>query len=155
MFLSLRLIFPFVVICSLFLASRPLTLGLSILILALSTAIAITIPTTSWFGIITFLIYVGGIIVIFSYFTALSPNQHLNIWLMLKSSIITLLILIPRTLQFNATTLSINSLSPRLNLIYINTNIFLLLFFGAVLFFTLVAVVKISRQEIAPLRPFN
>lgn len=32
-----------------------------------------------WFGFIIFLIYIGGILVIFAYFTAIQPNQEIRI----------------------------------------------------------------------------
>lgn len=155
MSLYFSLILSISIICSLFLASSPLTIGIWILVLALTVATTIALALSSWFGIITLLIYIGGIIVIFSYFAALSPNQHLNLGPIIKTSLITLVLLLSTTQLFFSPSLSPAGAAPKLTFIYQQENLSLLLFFAAVLFFALVAVVKISRRERGPLRPFK
>ena len=72
---SLLLSFTF----SVLLTSSPLLLGIWILSTALTISAFIGLTTLSWVGFLVFLIYVGGILVIFAYFTAIQPNQFLQI----------------------------------------------------------------------------
>jgi len=56
------------------LISQPLTLGLVIIMLALFNCILISLFGSRWYGYILFLIFVGGLLVIFAYVAALCPN---------------------------------------------------------------------------------
>nr|UYX79097.1 NADH dehydrogenase subunit 6 [Turris chaldaea] len=56
------------------LMSQPLSLGLSIMLSTLLMCIISAMTLSSWYGYILFLIYVGGLLVMFSYVAALSPN---------------------------------------------------------------------------------
>lgn len=53
---------------------QPLRLGLVIIISTLLICFIRAIILSSWYGYILFLIYVGGLLVIFAYVAALSPN---------------------------------------------------------------------------------
>ena len=64
---SLSLIFP--------LMAQPLSLGLAIIISTLFICLLRAIFLSSWYGYILFLIYVGGLLVMFAYVAALSPNM--------------------------------------------------------------------------------
>jgi len=55
----------------------PIRLGATVLCSAVFVASSLTLISTGWFGLITFIIYVGGMLVIFAYFAALQPNQHI------------------------------------------------------------------------------
>nr|YP_009470506.1 NADH dehydrogenase subunit 6 [Indothais lacera]AVF96934.1 NADH dehydrogenase subunit 6 [Indothais lacera] len=54
--------------------SQPLSLGLVVMISTLFMCISSAITLSSWYGYILFLIYVGGLLVMFAYVAALSPN---------------------------------------------------------------------------------
>nr|ATZ70297.1 NADH dehydrogenase subunit 6 [Conus vulcanus] len=54
--------------------SQPLSLGLVIMILTLFMCLVSSMTTSAWYGYILFLIYVGGLLVMFAYVAALSPN---------------------------------------------------------------------------------
>nr|YP_010985477.1 NADH dehydrogenase subunit 6 [Unedogemmula leucotropis]WOK81721.1 NADH dehydrogenase subunit 6 [Unedogemmula leucotropis] len=56
------------------LMSQPLSLGLTIMLSTLLMCIISAMTLSSWYGYILFLIYVGGLLVMFSYVAALSPN---------------------------------------------------------------------------------
>ena len=60
------------------LAIAPLPLGLSLLLARVFLALQTAIMVPTWVGLIIFLIYVGGLLVIFSYFIAIQPNQQLG-----------------------------------------------------------------------------
>nr|QHD26797.1 NADH dehydrogenase subunit 6 [Murex trapa] len=53
---------------------QPLSLGLMIMISTLLMCVVASITLSSWYGFILFLIYVGGLLVMFAYVAALSPN---------------------------------------------------------------------------------
>ena len=66
-----------ITISSLFLLplmSQPLRLGIIIIVSTLIICITSAITVSSWYAYILFLIYVGGLLVIFAYVAALSPN---------------------------------------------------------------------------------
>nr|YP_002213584.1 NADH dehydrogenase subunit 6 [Rapana venosa]ABV66264.1 NADH dehydrogenase subunit 6 [Rapana venosa]AIM46735.1 NADH dehydrogenase subunit 6 [Rapana venosa]UYK51664.1 NADH dehydrogenase subunit 6 [Rapana venosa] len=54
--------------------SQPLSLGLVVMVSTLFMCVASAITLSSWYGYILFLIYVGGLLVMFAYVAALSPN---------------------------------------------------------------------------------
>nr|WNO19114.1 NADH dehydrogenase subunit 6 [Concholepas concholepas] len=54
--------------------SQPLSLGLVVMMSTLFMCITSAITLSSWYGYILFLIYVGGLLVMFAYVAALSPN---------------------------------------------------------------------------------
>lgn len=138
---------------SIILALSPLTIGLWILILALFTATVTALSISSWFGFIVFLIYIGGILVIFAYFAATQPNQQLKLAIPLSATVITAILLPtyinPSTVnQFPRKSWWISSL-------YDITNISSLTFLALTLFLALIRVVKVSYLNRSPLRPFS
>jgi len=143
-------------IFSLVLATSPLLLGLWILLISLSFTSLLRLVSASWLAIFLFLIYVGGLLVIFSYFVALVPNQILernNILLILLitfTALIFILIKTPILFPIEITTLPQTPIAA----LYYPTNIPILTFLAITLFFALVAVVKICAKSNAPLRPF-
>lgn len=158
---QMSLLFIFMTVSLSFILSSaltPLTLGLWVLLFAFLISLTTANLISSWFGLIIFLIYIGGLLVIFAYFSAVTPNQQLD----LNPSLILFIIfslfltvnadLFYRTNLFN--TFSTSALAPPITTILINHNIPLLLILGVVLFLALVAVVKVSRLTAGPLRPF-
>ena len=135
-------------------AINPLTLGLLILLLALLLSIIFSISISSWVALLIFLIYIGGILVIFSYFVAITPNQNLSV-----ISVLRILLSSIFTLGFISTTLNI--LTPinliyttQTNIMYEKYNISVLIMLALILLFTIVVVVKVSIHNKGPLRPF-
>merc|ERR1719334_1201504 len=55
--------------------AQPLSLGLAIIVSTLFMCLLRAMLLSSWYGYILFLIYVGGLLVIFAYVAALSPNM--------------------------------------------------------------------------------
>nr|AWL21440.1 NADH dehydrogenase subunit 6 [Spathoderma clenchi] len=58
-------------------ALQPLGFGLTILLMAAITALMMALLFSSWYGVITFLIYVGAILIMFCYMTIMSTNTSL------------------------------------------------------------------------------
>nr|UWT52306.1 NADH dehydrogenase subunit 6 [Neomphalidae sp. Hatoma] len=57
---------------------HPLSLGLCILLCSLVSCFLVGLLSHSWFGFILFLIFVGGLLVMFAYVSALSPNVYFS-----------------------------------------------------------------------------
>nr|BAN70247.1 NADH dehydrogenase subunit 6 [Chrysomallon squamiferum] len=68
--MSFFLVFPIMM--------HPLSLGLCILLCSLSSCMLIGTLSYSWFGFVFFLIFVGGLLVMFAYVAALSPNVYFS-----------------------------------------------------------------------------
>nr|YP_009422149.1 NADH dehydrogenase subunit 6 [Cipangopaludina ussuriensis]ASR74855.1 NADH dehydrogenase subunit 6 [Cipangopaludina ussuriensis] len=60
------------------LMAQPLSLGFCIMMLTLLMCMLIGVFLSSWYGFILFLIYVGGLLVMFAYVVALIPNILMN-----------------------------------------------------------------------------
>lgn len=133
----------------------PFSMAITILLVALSVSGLYAILYSSWLAFLLFLIYVGGILVIFSYFLAIIPNQHqFNYY----STIIPLLsitifilfsIFIPDTW-----TSSIPNYSSLTTIIFNSYNLSTLILLVLILLFTMIVVIKACKIEKGPLRSF-
>jgi len=132
----------------------PIIITLIIILIRLLLALIFRISISSWYAFLIFLIYVRGILVIFSYFTATSPNQSA---LHIKSTTLALATLIiaitPVIININAPTIYINRL--QLTNIYSAQNIFILIIITLILLFTIVIIVKLTTRSKGPIRPFK
>lgn len=130
----------------------PIRLGALILSTALFVATALSILSTRWFGLITFIIYVGGMLVIFAYFAALQPNQQIVswAWVIFPSTLIVITIITYGTYPLIWAPHSINTRQ----FYQFNTYIIPILM-ALILFLALIIVVKTSRADDGPLRPFS
>lgn len=134
-------------------ASTPASLSINIWIIALLTACLISYCSSPWFGFIIFLIYIGGMLVIFAYFTAINPNQYIsttiiNIFLPAILWLIILPLIMPAL-----PIITYNPLTLPPALILIKYGPILILTF--LLFFTIVAVAKITPSYTGALRPLR
>lgn len=130
----------------------PIHLGLTILIIALSTSIIFALINSSWIAFLLFLIYVRGILVIFAYFIAISPNIETNFTKPIFLIIPTLLIfIIIRTTIYSINTNFISNT----NTFYSLSNGSTLIILALTLLLTIIIVVKITSSNKGPLRPFN
>lgn len=137
---------------SIILTWTPLTLGIWIIILALSISILISSIISTWFSLIIFLIYIGGILVIFAYFVAIQPNQQLYIIIPFFIILITICIIPIYRQKTLITNIYTNNWWVRR--IFELINIPSLTLLALVLFLALITVVKITYINRAPLRPF-
>lgn len=139
---------------SLLLCSSPLAIGITILSIALLIALSYTLILSSWFGLLIFLIYIGGILVIFSYFVALIPNQPLisisNLNILMASIIVTLFL----TRLLESCPLIIHIESNFTEVIYKPQNTYILILLAIILLLIIVITVKITHRSSGPLRAF-
>lgn len=144
-------------ILSTLLTINPATLRIWLILSAAILSITLGLSFTSWFGLILFLIYIGGILVIFSYFVVIQPNQRLEIKPLIITTITTLIIL---TAVFNyqpkiSYPLPSSSRETPPFLLLIPNALIILLILAIILFLALVAAVKITKLQEGPLRPFS
>nr|YP_010693851.1 NADH dehydrogenase subunit 6 [Tachina punctocincta]WCD42081.1 NADH dehydrogenase subunit 6 [Tachina punctocincta] len=153
---------------------HPLAMGLILLIQ--TTLISLTsglLSKTFWFSYILFLVFIGGMLVLFIYVTSLASNEmfSLSIKLMMISLLIIFIMMtsmyfMDKNLLMQYKNLEMNSIynmnsyimenSLSLNKLYnYPTNIMTILLMNYLLI-TLIAVVKITKLFKGPLRPmFN
>lgn len=132
-------------------ARSPIRLGVIVLFIALFTAFFLASYLSGWFGLITFIIYIGGILVIFAYFAALQPNQHITSPAIFILPVIVIIRYIIVTL---ITPIIYNSSIPTITILILSPYFLLFLGLALLLFLALIAVVKVSRSHEGPLRPF-
>nr|YP_010046566.1 NADH dehydrogenase subunit 6 [Coquillettidia linealis]QPJ78445.1 NADH dehydrogenase subunit 6 [Coquillettidia linealis] len=153
---------------------HPLAMGLILLIQTFFTCLLTGLfMKTFWFSYILFLIFMGGMLVLFIYVTSLSSNEIFSLSLKLTLSI-TLMILLFSTIllmsdkmmtifpHINQEMTSINIVNSLFNenMISLNklynfpTNLITILLINY-LFLTLLVAVKITKKNYGPLRPMN
>lgn len=134
-------------------ALNPITIGISILTIALTLAIIYGLTLSSWIAFLLFLIYIGGILVMFAYFVALSPNQQIN-KLSITPSLIFIISIFTVILYIQVYPRITPTFQFLINTFYTNINTSLLILLAIILFLTIVVVVKIVTNNKGPLRPF-
>ena len=150
--LSIRIL---VLTITFYISSNPLSIGVIVLRVALTSTLIISLTLSSWICFLVFLIYIGGILVLFSYFVAITPNipiptLYINISILALTPIILAVVLsFPYTIP--------QSSQPELfiQFIYITNNFSMLVILALILFLTIVIVVKLVSIKRGPLRPFN
>ena len=136
--------------------SSPILLGVWIIIFAFFTSLGLRRFLTSWLGLIMFIIYIGGLLVMFAYFVALTPNPIIKgvpvfIFLLATTALlITLFFIYPPLFQKRGASLS---QAPLIRFLTINPSTVVTL--ALVLFLALVAVVKLCATTSSPLRPYS
>nr|ART64876.1 NADH dehydrogenase subunit 6 [Neritina violacea] len=161
------------IICSMLLAlifampmmMQPLSLGLCIMGISLFWCVLLGLTYSSWFSYVLFLIYVGGLLVMFVYVAALAPNTLFSslkslVGITTISALLFPLILIytPKDLSFLYDNLSLEYYSENMKtgiLMISSSNISMLIGLGLILLMNLLAVVKVCYYQQGPLRPYN
>ena len=143
--------------------TQPLLFGLMIIISVSLIATVVALTLSSWYAYTIFIIFVGGLLVIFAYVSALIPNDlfwpprlsyYIQIFLILTSlSLLTFKIITPNFSNLRIIMWS-SSIKTAANLYFLR-NFTLLLLLILVLLFILTLVVKICSIQLGPLRPFN
>nr|YP_010258380.1 NADH dehydrogenase subunit 6 [Tonoscolex birmanicus]AGW95953.1 NADH dehydrogenase subunit 6 [Tonoscolex birmanicus] len=139
----------------LFLSTTPIMLGINILALALTLSATLASSMSSWYAFLVFLIYIGGMLVMFAYFLALTPNQQMPT----KSNMMYLIVTIMTTITVIAATNMKNPLPEEIHqgnlYLYSFSSCSMLMMLALILLLTMVIVVKLTTLSKGPLRPFN
>nr|YP_003204700.1 NADH dehydrogenase subunit 6 [Oxymeris dimidiata]ACF04833.1 NADH dehydrogenase subunit 6 [Oxymeris dimidiata] len=147
------------------LMGQPLSLGLVIMMSTLFMCVVSAITLSSWYGYILFLIYVGGLLVMFAYVAALSPNVLFGkgtpaIFFGVSMSFFGLIMYFYPLIDLSSLSLAgdysdfkflklygVEMVSPDM--------ISILIGLGIVLLINLIVVVKVCYYQRASLRPFS
>jgi len=132
-------------------SNNPINLRLVIVVISIILTVMIRINISSWYAIILFLIYVGGIIVIFSYFVRLTSNDSIILKRNIHFILIPLICIKINSPQEPVTVFTISQIST----IYLPKNIIILLLITLILLIIIVIVIKIVKIDNGPLRGFN
>nr|YP_009454225.1 NADH dehydrogenase subunit 6 [Gynaephora jiuzhiensis]ATY48754.1 NADH dehydrogenase subunit 6 [Gynaephora jiuzhiensis] len=158
-----------------FFFNNPLSMGFMILIQTILMCLLLgMLNKTYWFLYILFLIYLGGLLIIFIYISSITSNELFNPSMNLKTLFIFLLMSIFYILYFKINKfflmnfsfnsdmnnlfsmsnlfININLNIINLNKIYNNHTFFIMLMLMIYLFITLIAMVKITNIFYGPLR---
>nr|YP_009538114.1 NADH dehydrogenase subunit 6 [Athyma ranga]AYN60896.1 NADH dehydrogenase subunit 6 [Athyma ranga] len=159
----------------LFFINHPLTMGLLILLQTLLTClISGMLINTYWFSYILFLVFLGGLLVLFIYVSSVASNELFKINLISKFSMIYILFIMIFSFffknnliwmnfyfndeminLFNSTLFFNNEYNFNLSKLYNKQNYWMMLMMIIYLFITLIAIVKITNIFFGPLRSFN
>lgn len=137
------------------LATNPLTIGIIILLTALILAITFAYSISSWIAFLIFLIYIGGILVIFSYFVSIIPNQTISIIYNMAIISTSFILILAVSVLLNLSPQITISDHIHINSIYTSPNIPTLILLASLLLFTIIVVVKLTILSKGPLRPFS
>ena len=133
------------------LLNNPINLTIIILIIAALTSLTYRLTISSWFRLILLLIYIGGIIIIFSYFISLNSNDPIFI----KSKLYLILIPIIIIKRYNLHICLPVFYRSQVHVIYLTKNIPILLFIRIILLLIIIIVIKIVKTNNGPLRGLN
>nr|YP_010429045.1 NADH dehydrogenase subunit 6 [Limenitis sulpitia]USO21467.1 NADH dehydrogenase subunit 6 [Limenitis sulpitia] len=159
----------------LYFINHPLAMGILILIQTLLTClISGMLINTYWFSYILFLIFLGGLLVLFIYVSSVASNELFKIHFSEKFSYIYIIFimifsilyknnLIWMNFSFNDEMINFfysnlffnNEYNFNLSKLYNKQNYFLMMMLIIYLFITLIAIVKITNIFFGPLRSFN
>jgi hypothetical protein len=134
--------------------NTPISLGLTILLIAITTSLLFASLNSSWIAFLIFLIYIRGTLIIFAYFVAIAPNKTIFFPIQIPIIISTLPLII--LLTYNSTTLiNYSTFIIQTNTFYRKLSIPILIIIALILLITIIIVVKISSSTKGPLRSFN
>ena len=150
---SLLFFLTLLITSTIIILTNPISIGLSILFLALVITVSTSSFSSSWLAFLIFLIYISGILVLFAYFVSLTPNQQPNTNIIIYiisplSSLLFIFILINCKHPINFVS------NWDISEIYNTANRLILIIIALTLLLTIIIVVKLSTLTKGPLRPF-
>nr|UZT67815.1 NADH dehydrogenase subunit 6 [Erpobdella octoculata] len=147
-------LFLFVLSSMTMIMNSPVLLLFNILMMALTISWLTGAMFSSWYSFLVFLIYIGGMMVMFSYFVALSPNQYLKIKSVTFMMMLAMLMIsLPTFYSYNPAEFNNNNKFDSLYL-YSPVLVPILLFMIILLLMMMLIVVKMINTSKGPLRPF-
>nr|QNE85887.1 NADH dehydrogenase subunit 6 [Ophiogomphus cecilia] len=150
--------------------NHPMNMGILLLIQTLMTCMLTGLMShTPWFSYILFLVFLGGMLVLFIYMTSIASNeifQKSNYLIMIITSTIIMFIMFILMLM-DPMMISVNNTSEAMNMnymfknheslmlsnLYNMPNAMITLFMVMYLFLTLIVIVFITKSHQGPLRP--
>nr|QGZ10041.1 NADH dehydrogenase subunit 6 [Eisenia spelaea] len=154
MILTLYMLMMITTTFTLYLATTPIMLGGCILMMSLLLSAVFASFLSSWFAFLIFLIYIGGMLVMFAYFLALTPNQQMTYSSNLLYMLISMLTLTSLVYYSNIKIPTMLQFSQGNSTLYLANTCPLLIVLALVLLLTMIIVVKLTTISKGPLRPF-
>uniref|UniRef100_A0AAU7YQH1 NADH dehydrogenase subunit 6 n=1 Tax=Amynthas bubonis TaxID=3229772 RepID=A0AAU7YQH1_9ANNE len=139
----------------LYLSTTPIMLGINILAMALLLSATLATSMSSWYAFLVFLIYVGGMLVMFAYFLALSPNQQMPTKMNTIYMVMTMTTLMVVSTLTDMKMFIPQETSQDNSYLYSTGTAPILVLLALILLLTMVIVVKLTNRSGGPLRPFN
>nr|YP_010610678.1 NADH dehydrogenase subunit 6 [Cirrothauma magna]WAP91433.1 NADH dehydrogenase subunit 6 [Cirrothauma magna] len=145
---------------------QPLSLGFMVMLVSIISSVLVSFITYSWYGFMLFLVYIGGLLIMFMYIISLIPNLiflSMKIFFFFFVYMVGIFLVVFFSL-YNYMDLGVmdffymnmNNMSMgNSGLIMINYNFFCYVLLGMLLLFVLISVVKICYYCDGPLRVFK
>nr|YP_009110143.1 NADH dehydrogenase subunit 6 [Hydrobasileus croceus]AIW64837.1 NADH dehydrogenase subunit 6 [Hydrobasileus croceus] len=147
--------------------SHPMNMGITLLMQTLlMCAMTCLMSYSSWFSYILFLVFIGGMLVLFIYMTSIASNEMFKkslYFLTIMSMMLMMVMLMIMMSDPMMTMMSINEdfmmdmykYKTTMNSLYNNPASLVTIFMVLYLFFTLIIIVYITKYNKGPLRPMN
>nr|YP_009648963.1 NADH dehydrogenase subunit 6 [Acisoma panorpoides]QDA21646.1 NADH dehydrogenase subunit 6 [Acisoma panorpoides] len=145
---------------------HPMNMGIMLLLQTLMLCVLISLMSyNSWFSYILFLVFLGGMLVLFIYMTSIASNELFKkslyipiIMYLMIIMLVSLMLMMDPSLSIKMITEStINSETSKMIMapLYNNPSSLITIFMVLYLFLTLIVVVSITSFNKGPLRPMN
>nr|UFK32249.1 NADH dehydrogenase subunit 6 [Eurhadina acapitata] len=141
--------------------NHPMSMGLMLMIQTITIIILMNkILTSSWFAMITFMMMIGGLLIMFMYMSSIASNEKFK----LKSNLTLIFILLimiqdemllELQIEETQTMLETNLMKFSLTKIYNTKSMMLTTMLVMYLLLTMISVTKMVKHHKGPLRTFN
>nr|AUI11299.1 NADH dehydrogenase subunit 6 [Clanculus margaritarius] len=141
---------------------QPLSLGLCVMVLSVFFCIMIGLSVSSWYGYVLFLVYVGGLLVMFAYVSALAPNNFFSSAKSVLGFFVIFCLSLAGVSVFYFVDLNVmsevssfgymKSMASSGSMVVSPSSMSLVIILGTVLLINLLAVVKVCYYQQGPLR---
>nr|YP_010448469.1 NADH dehydrogenase subunit 6 [Codonobdella sp. B45A]UTS56340.1 NADH dehydrogenase subunit 6 [Codonobdella sp. B45A] len=133
--------------------NNPILMAMNILIVAMLMSVLMSMMMSSWYAMLMYLIYIGGMMVMFSYFIALSPNQNLKTSQYFNTILFTFIMFMPAIITVN--NILLHNQEIKSYDLYMMDMKAITIMLILVLLMMLLVIVKMVKVSKGPLRPFN
>nr|WRY72510.1 NADH dehydrogenase subunit 6 [Zyginella mandali] len=140
---------------------NPMSMGMVLLAQTMMMILVINkMMITSWFAMITFLMLVGGLLILFTYMSSIASNEKFKIKINLMMIFIIMMLLTDEMMISNQTNdklqiLHTNNIDLSLTKVYNNKSMLITILLVLYLLLTMIVVTKLVKHFKGPLRSFN
>nr|BAD19001.1 NADH dehydrogenase subunits 6 [Neocalanus cristatus] len=136
-----------------FFSSHPISLGLSLVVLALITGFMVMKMNISWFFYLLVLVFLGGVMILIIYMSTLAANEkfftRMSYSKLMLYFLVSIIPLCSATSKFSSMKLSVGIMAA--GTLYECSNMSILMFLMVYLLLTMICVVKLVKFESGPL----
>nr|QYC36470.1 NADH deshydrogenase subunit 6 [Sympetrum striolatum] len=147
--------------------SHPMNMGITLLLQTLLMCVLMGLMSySSWFSYILFLVFLGGMLVLFIYMTSIASNELFKKSMYFTTFSMLIMISFLLIIMFLDPYMMVNSLSSQgminyselkltMSPLYNNPTSIITVFMVLYLFLTLIVIVSVTKFNKGPLRPMN